>query len=378
METAAEGAGIPMQVVEDTAVWKNPDEINCTEKEYMQNFKFDSESAGKWVKLNMKADGIFIVWSNQDINLYDGEKNKIKLLPVVKNGDVLYIQLPEKITEDYKIKGAYIRSCNGDTIQFDYDDKLMNGTGSNQYLNFTVEKKTNVQCRIVDYKNNGLGNISIIVQKKSGNKWKNVSTKRTLKTGINWDAYTHSGGTGSFGRNFCMTLKKGDYRLKVKSKKDSIYEVAISSIDEIYLAPDKYGYTKKKAVELFDYDPQIEDWVLNNAEKMDSYRFGNFTYTGKNTHWYKLTKDKKKKGTISIKLGAASAGTMKISIYKKGTKKALKTKVVKPTTILNDKEMWSDSKTVDFNVKKKGIYYIKIQRDKKTTTGAYNCSFSYN
>ena len=363
---------------EETIVWKNPDEINCTDEEYVGNFKFTSVSAGKWVKLNMKQDGIFIVWSNEDINLYDQQKNKINLLPAVKNGDVLYIQIPEKITETYKIKGAYIRSMNGSMIQVNDESQLMCATGNSQYLSFTVGKKMIVDCRIADYKNNGLGKISFVTQKKNGRKWKNVSAKRTLKNGKNWDIYSHSGGTGSFARHFYMSLEKGTYRFKINAKKGSVYEVYTGEYDYGCLAPEKYGATKKKAVNLYDYDHNIDVGIYTNQGELDSYRVGNFWYSGSSTHWYKLAKNKKKTGKISVEIEGASAGTVKISIYKKGKSRALKTKTMKPSTVLNNEKKSGDKITFNYKVKKKGIYYIKIQRGKKTTITPYTCSLRFS
>ena len=362
---------------ENAIVWKNPDEITCTDEEYIQNFNFTSESAGKWVKLNMKTDGVLIVWSNGDVNLYDEQKNKINLFPTVKSGDILYIQVPETITDTYKIKGAYIRSLNGSTIELGGYSQLMSATESDQYLTYTVDRKMTVHCRIADYKNNGFGNISFVVQKKSGNKWKNVSIKRTLKNGKNWDSYTHTAGAGSFARDFYMALEKGDYRLNFKGKKNSIYEVSVYETTNDCLAPEKYGYTLKKAVELFDYDSDIDSLFLTDDRKLDCYCVGSFRYSGQNTHWYQFTKNEKKQGRISVELGGASVGAVKVSIYKKGNKKALMTKTVKPSEVLNNAKKWRDSVTLKYNVKKKGVYYIKIQRNKKTTITPYICNLTY-
>ena len=128
------------------------------------------------------------------------------------------------------------------------------------------------------------------------------------------------------------------------------------------------GKTKKKAVNLYktDFDLESNDMY---------YRFGYYFNEDKaNTRWYRFVKMNKKQGALTIYNNMLSSGGFTASIYKKGTKKAVKTyrfdsKHMKDTS--------SDTKIVKYKLKTKGTYYIKISRNSKKVTGQYGVCFNY-
>ena len=105
------------------------------------------------------------------------------------------------------------------------------------------------------------------------------------------------------------------------------------------------------------------------------YRFGFYFNEDKaNTRWYRFVKTNKKQGALTIYNNMLSSGGFTASIYKKGTKKAVKTyrfdsKHMKDTS--------SDTKIVKYKLKTKGTYYIKISRNSKKVTGQYGVCFNY-
>jgi hypothetical protein len=152
------------------------------------------------------------------------------------------------------------------------------------------------------------------------------------------------------------------------AKAGCVSQIAAYESDYQHLAKNSYGKTKKKAVNLYktDFDLESNDMY---------YRFGYYFNEDKaNTRWYRFVKTNKKQGALTIYNNMLSSGGFTASIYKKGTKKAVKTyrfdsKHMKDTS--------SDTKIVKYKLKTKGTYYIKISRNSKKVTGQYGVCFNY-
>ncbi|MCR5797408.1 MAG: leucine-rich repeat protein [Eubacterium sp.] len=352
--------------------FSNPTEVDVTRTENSSYYKFSKKMAGKRITFNVKEDGLFILKTNGNIKLYNGKSELVSLYPIVKAGEKFYLQLPETMTKKYSVKYAYVENLNWKSLDTeDVDEIYKVGNGGYQYFDFSMKKTRDYDVRITDYKNAGLANISFVIQKKVGKKWKDCTTRRKLVTGKDWMQYSGLS-TGSFARHFLTNLEKGKYRLKIKAKKGAIYTVYGSWIENSGKAPVKMVSNRKKAPELFEREAGIDEDGVS-----DFYRKGHFTQTNAKTHWYKFTKDIKANGRIQVEINGASTGKYEVSLYKKGSSKKLRTKYIDPRKILKNPKKSGDNGVINFKVKKRGVYYVKIHRFNKKSTASYVCSFQY-
>ena len=355
---------------EEQAKRRNAKSIDCTGEAFdavSDAYSYDSSMQNQFITLTMKESGIFYYYASEEVKLYDADKKEVNNCKQVKKGDVLCLKTPEKITGTFKIHNAFV--CPelmslklGEDINKNYF--MANGTA--QYLPFTKKTNGGLIVRIVDLNLVATPNIKIEVQKKNGFKWTSVSKQISVKKGKKFDLYTHMNGTTA--KDIQFALKKGEYRLKIMAKAGCVSQIAAYESDYHHLAKNSYGKTKKKAVNLYktDFDLESNDMY---------YRFGYYFNEDKaNTRWYRFVKTNKKQGALTIYNNMLSSGGFTASIYKKGTKKAVKTyrfdsKHMKDTS--------SDTKIVKYKLKTKGTYYIKISRNSKKVTGQYGVCFNY-
>lgn len=348
------------------AMYKNVGEIKCTETIPPTAYRFESTEAGKYVKLTMQADGILVLRSGNGGVLCDHNKKEISLYPSVKTGDVFFVKLPDSIPDTFKINEVYINPVNAGAVELG-NDAMYVGTGGNQYITFGIKEKTGFTSRITDYAVRGSASgISMYLQKKRGDDWISVSPVQNIRSGKNWDKYTHM--SGSFAKDLYYCLAKGSYRVAVKADRGAVFELSLTyySYDGYQAGAFKSAATRAKAIALYESDPDLEPYGVDHY-----YRIGAFSYSDKNTNWYKFKKDKKKTGKITIAHEYISTGNIKAGIYRKGTKKALKTVTFTPKKTLNKKVR------MNFSVKKKGTYYVKVTRQNKKTSGTYSVAFNY-
>jgi len=330
-------------------------------------YSYDSSMQNQFITLTMKESGIFYYYASEEVKLYDADKKEVNNCKQVKKGDVLYLKTPEKITGTFKIHNAFVcPELTALKLGEDINENYFMANGTIQYLPFTKKTNGGVIVRIVDLNLVTAPNMKIEVQKKNGAKWTSVSKQISVKKGKKFDLYTHMNGTTA--KDIQFALKKGEYRLKIMAKAGCVSQIAAYESDYQHLAKNSYGKTKKKAVNLYktDFDLESNDMY---------YRFGYYFNEDKaNTRWYRFVKTNKKQGVLTIYNNMLSSGGFTASIYKKGTKKAVKTyrfdsKHMKDTS--------SDTKIVKYKLKTKGTYYIKISRNSKKVTGQYGVCFNY-
>ena len=330
-------------------------------------YSYDSSMQNQFITLTMKESGIFYYYASEEVKLYDADKKEVNNCKQVKKGDILYLKTPEKITGTFKIHNAFVcAELTALKLGEDINENYFMANGTVQYLPFTKKTNGGVIVRIVDLNLVATPNIKIEVQKKNGAKWTSVSKQISVKKGKKFDLYTHMNGTTA--KDIQFALKKGEYRLKIMAKAGCVSQIAAYESDYQHLAKNSYGKTKKKAVNLYktDFDLESNDMY---------YRFGYYFNEDKaNTRWYRFVKTNKKQGVLTIYNNMLSSGGFTASIYKKGTKKAVKTyrfdsKHMKDTS--------SDTKIVKYKLKTKGTYYIKISRNSKKVTGQYGVCFNY-
>lgn len=80
-----------------------------------------------------------------------------------------------------------------------------------------------------------------------------------MKKGKKFDLYTHMNGTTA--KDIRFALKKGEYRLKIMAKAGCVSQIAAYESDYQHLAKDSYGKTKKKAVNLYKTDFDLESMI---------------------------------------------------------------------------------------------------------------------
>lgn len=307
---------------EEQAKRRNAKSIDCTGEAFdavSGAYSYDSSMQNQFITLTMKESGIFYYYASEEV------------------------KLGEDINENYF---------------------MANGTV--QYLPFTKKTNGGVIVRIVDLNLVTAPNMKIEVQKKNGSKWTSVSKQISVKKGKKFDLYTHMNGTTA--KDIQFALKKGEYRLKIMAKAGCVSQIAAYESDYQHLAKNSYGKTKKKAVNLYktDFDLESNDMY---------YRFGYYFNEDKaNIRWYRFVKTNKKQGALTIYNNMLSSGGFTASIYKKGTKKAVK---IYRFDSKHMKDTSSDTKIVKYKLKTKGTYYIKISRNSKKVTGQYGVCFNY-
>lgn len=330
-------------------------------------YSYDSSMQNQFITLTMKESGIFYYYASEEVKLYDADKKEVNNCKQVKKGDVLYLKTPEKITGTFKIHNAFVcPELTALKLGEDINENYFMANGTVQYLPFIKKTNGGVIVRIVDLNLVTAPDMKIEVQKKNGFKWTSVSKQISVKKGKKFDLYTHMNGTTA--KDIQFALKKGEYRLKIMAKAGCVSQIAAYESDYQHLAKNSYGKTKKKAVNLYKTDSDIES-------NDDYYRFGYYFNEDKvNTRWYRFSKTDKKQGTLTIYNNMLSSGSFKALIYKKGKKKAVKTYYFDTKHM---KDTSSDCKIVKYKLKAKGTYYVKISRTSKKAIGQYGVCFNY-
>ena len=355
---------------EEQAKRRNAKSIDCTGEAFdavSGAYSYDSSMQNQFITLTMKESGIFYYYASEEVKLYDAYKKEVNNCKQVKKGDVLYLKTPEKITGTFKIHNAFVcPELMSLKLGEDINENYFMANGTAQYLPFTKKTNGGVIVRIVDLNLVATPNIKIEVQKKNGAKWTSVSKQISVKKGKKFDLYTHMNGTTA--KDIQFALKKGEYRLKIMAKAGCVSQIAAYESDYQHLAKNSYGKTKKKAVNLYKTDSDIES-------NDDYYRFGYYFNEDKvNTRWYRFSKTDKKQGALTIYNNMLSSGSFKALIYKKGKKKAVKTYYFDTKHM---KDTSSDCKIVKYKLKAKGTYYVKISRTSKKAIGQYGVCFNY-
>ena len=209
---------------------------------------------------------------------------------------------------------------------------MIGGTGNKSYQYFKVNKRgiaiLGLQGIWVDSTNFGKTyGISNYVQKKSGSKWKTVSS----------DQYTTK--SGNF--NSVYGLPAGSYRVVLKNTYTSgVIGAAYKQVAADY----SYGTSKKKAKSI-------------SRTKLKKQTFLTTDSTSKQ-HWYKIYVSKKRATQIDV-TNLGSNGTIYCTVSGKAK---FKTKSIK-----NGTRYYLNAP--------KGTYYIKVQRYSKSVTGAYQVKY---
>lgn len=249
-------------------------------------YSYDSSMQNQFITLTMKESGIFYYYASEEVKLYDADKKEVNNCKQVKKGDVLYLKTPEKITGTFKIHNAFVcAELTALKLGEDINENYFMANGTAQYLPFTKKTNGGLIVRIVDLNLVATPNIKIEVQKKNGAKWTSVSKQISVKKGKKFDLYTHMNGTTA--KDIQFALKKGEYRLKIMAKAGCVSQIAAYESDYQHLAKNSYGKTKKKAVNLYktDFDLESNDMY---------YRFGYYFNEDKaNTRWYRFVKTNK-------------------------------------------------------------------------------------
>lgn len=300
-------------------------------KYYNKNFK----AADQMVKVVIEDEGIFFLDSDCDskskIILYDAEKKIISrdaeeyVHPVkVKKGEIFYIKLPndmkEAVIQVYVWKSDFSNLKNG-------EEYYQTGTGKETYHNFTVKKRSLAEIDIYPVSSKG-GAINAYLQKNEKGKWKTIGKKVSISQ------------KSKNGKECCYGLTPGTYRFVLKSSPAQTANI------EYYreTVKKKVAYKKSKAKNI----------------KFDNSSRNIYTTDEKAVRWYKISVNSVKEQRCLNFYRDAQSGGFKFTIYKKGQKKAWKTKNVKS----------SKGRTVNLP-KKKGTYYIKVSKIGKKTNGAY-------
>ena len=209
---------------------------------------------------------------------------------------------------------------------------MIGGTGKNSYQYFKVNKRgiaiLGLQGVWVNPTSFGKTyGISNYVQKKSGSKWKTVSS----------DQYTTK--SGNF--NSVYGLPAGSYRVVLKNTYTSgVIGAAYKQVAADY----SYGTSKKKAKSI-------------SRTKVKKQTFLTTDSTSKQ-HWYKIYVSKKRTTYIDV-TNLGSNGTIYCTVSGKAK---FKTKSIK-----NGTRYYLNAP--------KGTYYIKVQRYTKSVTGAYQVKY---
>lgn len=270
------------------------------------------------------------------LTVYDKNKKRLGIMEDsmlqinVKKGDVYYFELPKKV--ELLALSAIVFKDHSTTLPNECTE-IQTGTGTTEYRSFKVSKRSELNIMLAPVTTEQiLGSFS--VQKYVKGSWENIDHKatKTKKTASEYITI------------FSYGLNAGNYRFVSKMPKDGVYMMAGEKISR----KKRYATTRKKA-----------QYVENGDEKADI-----FTASEQKARWYKIkrTTIRKKKQYIEVDPDT-SVGKIKVSVYKKGIKKPLKTKVINGA---------SEYGTFKFSPKQGvGTYYVKIQKIGKKTNGSY-------
>lgn len=328
------------------------DNLDVTSGSGMKSYNYTKVSSKKQIKITAGEDGIFYLQlsvvpkkgilkdaNKKDIVAQTTETDSYYLKDV-KKGTVFYVQIPEVTdAEDFGINTC-MYSDNvqqmKDNVQF-----VQSGKGSNTYKYFTVSKRSQMKLSIspefVDYKTH----VNFYLQKKDGNTWKTVSY------GLKAGADQHGIHEFNFG------LKKGSYRLVTKTATSQIFKVYKKT------ATDTSSYQTKKS----------------KAQKINSGKSKTniYTATEKASRWYRVSRTSLKKKYVKVSV-ANNSGKVKVSIYKKGRAKALKT-VTLSSDNYNPYKMTGKIKYTYRLKSGKGTYYIKVSKSGSKMNGKYTVQY---
>ncbi|MDD4369578.1 MAG: hypothetical protein PHD56_00640 [Anaerostipes sp.] len=300
-------------------------------------YTFTSKSQGKWIPLKPKTSGILYSLGN----IYDKDK---KLVPGIKNideqdtyiknvstADVYYIKLPTQISG--KVTVSEIKMLQDNRTWLNVKDKCwQSGKNQNVYQRFNVGKRS-IQTFTAWCVDDSAGNIRVQIQMLKNNKWVNVTNGKYLRAD-EFDTLT----TG---------LKKGSYRLvsKASDKQIGKYELKNSSMSS------KYQTKKSKAQKI----------------SLGKSKTNIYTSTEKASRWYRVSRTSLKKRYVKVNV-ANNSGKIKVSVYKKGRTKALKS-----VTLSSDN---SGKIKYTYRLKSgKGTYYVKVSKSGSKMNGKYTIQY---
>lgn len=301
------------------------------------NKKFQAED--HMIKVVIEDEGIFFLDSDCEskskIILYDAEKKIISrdaesyVHPVkVKKGEIFYIKLPSDMKE--AVIQVYLWKPDFSNLK-DGKEYYQTGTGKETYHNFTVKKRSLADISIYPVSSKG-GTIYAHIQKNEKGKWKTIGKKVSVSQ------------KSKYGKDCYYGLAPGSYRFVLKSA-----PVQTANIEYFRRTiKKKVVYKRSKAKNI----------------KFDDFGSNIYTTNEKAARWYKVSVTSTKKSECLRFYRDAQSGGFKFTIYKKGQKKAWKTKDVKS----------SKGRTVQLP-KKRGTYYIKVSKIGKKTNGAYAVYF---
>lgn len=318
----------------------------------MKTYNYTKESSKKQIKITAGEDGIFYLQlsvvpkkgilkdaNKKDIVAPTTEKDSYYLKDV-KKGTVFYIQIPEVTSaEDFGINTCIYP----DNVQQMKDNVkyVQSGKGQYTYKYFAVSKryqmKLYVSPEFVDYKNH----VYVYVQKKEKNKWKTVTNQ--LKSKAN-EHGTHE---------FYIGLKKGSYRLATKTTASQIFEIN----KKLTKNTSTYQTKKSKAQKI----------------SLGKSKTNIYTSTEKASRWYRVSRTSLKKRYVKVNV-ANNSGKIKVSIYKKGRTKALKS-VTLSSDNYNPYEMTGKIKYTYRLKSGKGTYYVKVSKSGSKMNGKYTVQY---
>lgn len=297
---------------------------------YNKNYK----AKDHWVKIKVPDSGILVTSaiseSKTKILLYDVTKKKVlnkdlngnEYTAIVKGGEEYYVKLPAKIGRICIL--AAVQKGEFTSMSADHEYYEI-GKGTNTYHPFSISKRSEASFDISNV-HKKKGNISAYVEKNVNGKWKKVGNTATIKP-------TTSGTELVYG------LSAGKYRLILKNPKDQVISVEYDR----ETVKKKVAYEKSKA-------KKIDDDVENI-----------YTQEEQAARWYKLSVSSTKyQSSICVSKDSVGDG-FKFTVYKKGTKKAIKTVSVKKNDKLSEIKL----------PKRKATYYIKVSKLTKKTNGTY-------
>ncbi|WP_290756520.1 hypothetical protein [Anaerostipes sp.] len=304
-------------------------------------YVYNSAWQGKTVKIYADQAGVLMIAGESDDDveafgtLYDASGKEVReyrkqggLIKSVPAGTVYSLKLPDKC-KSFTVE-AILTTDHVKTIKPD-DLYLQTGSGNYFHHEFTVKKRALVTQPSLPLSGQRL---SYNVQKKTKSGWKKLSKVKSAAASDE-KALVQS----------IYGLSKGSYRVAVKIKSGEPYIVGYSTAP----IPKKYKTKKSKAKKISLYSQMIDL----------------YTDTEKASRWYRVNRKTAKKKRYIETAVVMNSGRLKISIYKKGRKKPLKTYKL------------SGQKEKRYRLKNgAGTYYIKVSKIGKNTNGVY--SIDYN
>ena len=199
------------------------------------------------------------------------------------------------------------------------------GTGSVTYHPFSVSDRSFVETSIgSNHKTKKDAQVSL--EQYSNGTWKKIGNTITIKAGKE--------------QSFCNGLAKGKYRIALKVPKDQLMTVY---------------FDKEKRSKNVAYKRSKAKMIKYNQQKDNIY-----TQNETAARWYKFVLKSKKETNAVMFSKDTAVGGYQFTIYKNGSKKALKT--IKITKNSDEKEVYLSGQ---------GTYYIKVSKLTKQTNGMY-------